>query len=422
MPLFGRRRPGSEPALPRHLPLPTGPHAVGFQDIMTPGSPEDGVFVRLYYPSIYPLNETVNKFELWPVWAEDEYLVGFVKFMQAMLANWPSWAPREEYMFINQMAVIAPVMHIGCTQVWKLLNGTVYCPILKGAKISTEKRWPVIVFSHGLGCSRFAYSRICTDLASNGFIVAATEHRDGSACLSFHIKDGNKEWIQHKKLTEEDKEYSVRNNQLKYRVHEIKKTLDLVNSINIGEEVTNVLEDLDLSPFVGLFDLESPVLAGHSFGGASTLLALEQDSRFKVGLVLDGWLYPLKNEIMNPPQPMIFINTESFVNRSNISKMRQFLAHPAYRRMLFIKGSVHMNHIDAPLIFKSVTLKKIVGMHSETEAGTVMDLNNKLMIHFINTRLGLEMDPHLETYLLHHDSKIIEATDKEPESREADEP
>ena len=34
-----------------------------------------------------------------------------------MLARWPSWAPRDEYMFINQMAVIAPVMHIGCTQV-----------------------------------------------------------------------------------------------------------------------------------------------------------------------------------------------------------------------------------------------------------------------------------------------------------------
>ena len=41
--------------------------------------------------------------------------------------------------------------------------------------------------------------------------------------------------------------------------------------------MTNVLEDLDLSPFVGRFDLESPVLAGHSFGGASTLLALEQE-------------------------------------------------------------------------------------------------------------------------------------------------
>ena len=34
-----------------------------------------------------------------------------------MLARWPSWAPRGEYLFIDQMAVIAPVMHIGCTQV-----------------------------------------------------------------------------------------------------------------------------------------------------------------------------------------------------------------------------------------------------------------------------------------------------------------
>jgi len=76
-----------------------------------------------------------------------------------------------------------------------------------------------------------------------------------------------------------------------------------------------------------------------------------------------------------------------------------------------------MNHIDAPLIFKSVTIKKIIGMHSETEAGTVMDLNNKLMVHFINSQLGEEVDPHLETFLLHHDSKIIEATDSEPESK-----
>ena len=31
--------------------------------------------------------------------------------------------------------------------------------------------------------------------------------------------------------------------------------------------------------------------------------------RFKVGLVLDGWLYPLKDEVMDPPQPIVFINT-----------------------------------------------------------------------------------------------------------------
>ncbi len=28
---------------------------------MTPGGPEKGVFSRIYYPSIYPVNETINK-------------------------------------------------------------------------------------------------------------------------------------------------------------------------------------------------------------------------------------------------------------------------------------------------------------------------------------------------------------------------
>ena len=31
------------------------------QDVMTPGGPEKGVFSRIYYPSIYPVNETINK-------------------------------------------------------------------------------------------------------------------------------------------------------------------------------------------------------------------------------------------------------------------------------------------------------------------------------------------------------------------------
>ena len=35
---------------------------------------------------------------------------------------------------------------LGCKQVWKLLNGTVHCPILHNAPISRDKRWPVVVF------------------------------------------------------------------------------------------------------------------------------------------------------------------------------------------------------------------------------------------------------------------------------------
>ena len=63
----------------------TGPHAVGYQDVMTPGPPEEGVFVRVFYPSQFAQNETVSKHELWPLWSDDDYLVGFVKFMQVSI-------------------------------------------------------------------------------------------------------------------------------------------------------------------------------------------------------------------------------------------------------------------------------------------------------------------------------------------------
>ena len=46
------------------------------------------------------------------------------------------------------------------------------------------KGFPVVVFSHGLSGHFFAYSGICSDLASHGYVVAAVEHKDGSALLA----------------------------------------------------------------------------------------------------------------------------------------------------------------------------------------------------------------------------------------------
>ena len=51
-------------------------------------------------------------------------------------------------------------------------------------------RFPTIIFSHGLGGTRLAYSHLCGSIASYGPIVVAPEHRDGSAPVTF-IKPGH---------------------------------------------------------------------------------------------------------------------------------------------------------------------------------------------------------------------------------------
>ncbi|CAJ0600672.1 unnamed protein product, partial [Cylicocyclus nassatus] len=150
--------------------------------------------------------------------------------------------------------------------------------------------------------NRTLYSAICAELASQGFVVAAVEHRDESASATFYYKEqseaqtkppGKREnfrpvsdnleeqWMYYRPLKTGEREFPLRNKQVKQRADECIRALDLLFDINAGKSVENVLEsEFDFTTLENGMDLCRIAIMGHSFGGATVIECLCKEVRF----------------------------------------------------------------------------------------------------------------------------------------------
>lgn len=399
-----------------HLPLPKGQYSVGYMDIMTPNDHKTSTFFRLYYPTD---EDSSMKHQHWPLWmiGSKNYISGLLSSMKAMVIKWPSWVPRKEfYLYSLAQYIVKYLPNYIVTKIYEYFIGKVYIPIIKDAALKVGdngKKWPIIVFSHGLGCCRIMYSQLCYDLTSQGFVVAAIEHRDGSACMSLSLGDAAEKgvkWINHYQLKKEDDEYARRNDQVQLRSKEASNALDVLCDWQKGKFVDNVFENTynpcresvsvgnstiskeqKMLQFQGTLDVDQVIMLGHSFGGATSVLALEQDPRFKIGIVLDGWLFPIKdmNLAETMKKPIMFVTTESFLNSENLKAM-ELSPNQEKRKFFVIKGSVHQNFVDASSIMKEGMFKRFLGLHSQRSPKMVMKLNDELIMCFIQEHFAVD--------------------------------
>jgi platelet-activating factor acetylhydrolase len=145
-----------------------------------------------------------------------------------------------------------------------------------------------MIFSHGLGGSRNAYSHLAGSVASHGVIVIAPEHRDGSSPISYIRDVPSNNSITEKSAARKSKrtvdyirlphtpspEVEVgRNAQLKVRLWELGAIHDSILKLDLGEKLENLnTSSTSLHPFKDLMDVHTPgriSFAGHSFGGAT---------------------------------------------------------------------------------------------------------------------------------------------------------
>ncbi|EFJ50670.1 hypothetical protein VOLCADRAFT_120568 [Volvox carteri f. nagariensis] len=206
---------------------------------------------------------------------------------------------------------------------------------------------PVVVFSHGLAGTRNAYSSICIELASQGYVVVALEHSDGSAscarlprgadppapnrtpatstaitaeptnpgdaaaaaAAAVNAREaggvsqcveagGGSEWCFYGGLG--DKPEQLR--KTRHRVAEVAGVYELMERLHRGTifdvgaegDVSASAVVRELPPAVadslrGRLDLRRVAVAGHSYGGATAAAAAASLPYFKAAVSLDPW-------------------------------------------------------------------------------------------------------------------------------------
>ena len=121
----------------------------------------------------------------------------------------------------------------------------------------------------------------------------------------------------------------MRESRAEERAAEVLRCLELVAAIQAGEEIDNVFLQPAPAPapsaLAGLLDLSSLHLMGHSFGGATVLLAATKfpASPVKVAsvLALDPWMFPVRRMHLQVDLPLYVMNSESFLLKENVAEV-----------------------------------------------------------------------------------------------------
>lgn len=208
------------------------------------------------------------------------------------------------------------------------IEGQAYARNIKIHAVQDAKpinsKFPVIIFSPGLGSNPANYTAMIENLVSNGYVVATINHPYDTE--NFKFADGD--FINFAK-DKWDKPVSKdwTNEQRKQFFDE--RRFGWAKDISF---VVNQLQKLD-KPFKDIFDWQKLGHFGHSFGGQASSIVCANDLRFKACANLDGMaqgnvvLPNEKGEMMK--QPFLFFSKSEEVTDAELKMMN--LSREEYR-------------------------------------------------------------------------------------------
>ncbi|KAI0144601.1 hypothetical protein GGR57DRAFT_327155 [Xylariaceae sp. FL1272] len=440
-PASQRRRRGQAP--PRtfrehffhSLPEYSGPYSVGTMEMEIPAREPrtfshikrnhehilrmDTVLLQIYYPcdlSSYSFLSGSKKKPSRPTWLPRPRVAtchGFAKFL-----NLPH-LPVTSYLAVTSMFTKLPAFRnakLARSHLDQSMQAAEGAPITAtGSAAGSQETltpdqtastpFPVVIFSHGLGGSRTYCSGVCGEMASNGFVVVAVEHRDGSGARSFVNLPprGDTPEAHDTAVIDESRSYTVdyifpednaqdtspnnaqgvdtelRNAQIEMRLAEIEEAYHVLGLVNDGRaqlvydanlrkrggvgSSSRGLEDIDWSDWRGRLFLSQVTAMGHSFGAATTVQLSRETRRFPwvgQGILLDAWgpATPVLGEATEEAlrRPILAINSEAFMHwPDNFKRMTAICtearSNDAPCWMMTIKGATHLSQTDFAILY-----------------------------------------------------------------------
>jgi predicted dienelactone hydrolase len=217
-------------------------------------------------------------------------------------------------------------------------------------------RFPVVLFSPGLGGVRTQNTAWAEELASHGYVVAALDHPYDSAAVV--LADGRTINTKIASTGDDDKDAKLAADETAVRAADLSFVLTQLGRLDRGEIA---------GPLTGRLDTGRVAATGHSMGGAAALQAARRDHRFDAVIDLDGYPHGPTSPSLHQPTLALTQTITSETDARYIPRLTKVLklsTATSYR--LTIPGTAHLTFMDTPLYLPPVP--SIVGSLGRTES------------------------------------------------------
>lgn len=196
----------------------------------------------------------------------------------------------------------------------------------------------VVVFTHGYTGTFTDYTFLFEDLASRGYVVASADHTYEATAVEF--PDGR--FVKSNLGSHLGKIW--RGDDMTLAFATSVRLQDLKFVLNEMQRLNRRTDDL----FEGKLDMLRIAVAGHSLGGTTAFLAVEQDARFRAAIILDGYV---PRALIHPTQIPVLVLKAGQVNTSaDVCPLWKSLRGP--RLFMNLSGAEHLTPSDAVWLAK----------------------------------------------------------------------